>query len=90
MLSTLNVLGSTLLKTSIPKIVFNELYKTFLELFYLFQKQRYVDFFCNSSRETPCIAGILRHSIAGSRLCPSRWDEEDCFCRGICRAVVTE
>jgi len=29
MLSTLKLLGSTLLKTSIPKIVFNELYKTF-------------------------------------------------------------
>ena len=29
MLSTLNILGSTMLKTSIPKIVFNELYKTF-------------------------------------------------------------
>ena len=32
--------------------------KLFLELFYLFQNQRYVDFLCNSLRETPCIHGM--------------------------------
>ena len=32
--------------------------KLFLELFYLFQKQRYVDFFCNCLRETLCTQTI--------------------------------
>ena len=62
MLSALNMLGSTMLKICITKIVFNELYKTFFEID--------LSFFYYNLRFTVIVRSVLKILITHS------WFEE--------------